>query len=97
MDNNYFKNDSKPVFDERKPFIKEKKENKLDQSSEKIYKNFVSKTLRTSENISFFLFYIEYVQNYRNLDYQINNASNKASPYFLLFALAFHCVGFIFI
>ena len=65
MDNNYFKNDSKPVFDERKPFIKEKKENKLDQSSEKIYKNFVSKTLRTSENISFLLFYFEYVQNYR--------------------------------
>lgn len=65
IDNNYFKNDLKPGMDERKPFIKEKKENKLDQSSEKIYKNFVSKTLRTSENISLLLFYFEYVHNNR--------------------------------
>lgn len=58
IDNLYFRNDQKQGIDERKPFIKEKKNNKLDQSSEKIYKNFVSKTLRTSENISFFNFLI---------------------------------------
>ena len=52
IEDNY-KDDSKPISEEKKPFIKKKKENDGDQSSEKIYKNFVSKTFRASENISF--------------------------------------------